>query len=84
MVAKQLASTGGVKIMSSSSKIIDGSKTKNSCVRKVVMSSSSKIIDGSKTFIRSACLYFRSSSSKIIDGSKTVITAERRRIFVIF
>ena len=39
----------GLDIRSSSSKIIDGSKTLDGIVKTEILSSSSKIIDGSKT-----------------------------------
>ena len=57
--------------MSSSSKIIDGSKTCNPSLGQTLKSSSSKIIDGSKTLSINSVHNEQSSSSKIIDGSKT-------------
>ena len=57
--------------VSSSSKIIDGSKTKTRRRLFIFGSSSSKIIDGSKTVDGSVTTKNESSSSKIIDGSKT-------------
>ena len=56
---------------SSSSKIIDGSKTNCDGAISTNLSSSSKIIDGSKTKELNGALAGLSSSSKIIDGSKT-------------
>ena len=56
---------------SSSSKIIDGSKTVASPSLLLNLSSSSKIIDGSKTVYCVYKAFVLSSSSKIIDGSKT-------------
>ena len=72
MVAKRIIGTCYNVLQSSSSKIIDGSKTKWEVDKQASMSSSSKIIDGSKTDVVWVKTGNRSSSSKIIDGSKTV------------
>ena len=73
MVAKLVHGYVANTVASSSSKIIDGSKTRASALGDEVVSSSSKIIDGSKTDCYGENLYFKSSSSKIIDGSKTYL-----------
>ena len=71
MVAKLGKLTGLKGLRSSSSKIIDGSKTEWCCWLLHRKSSSSKIIDGSKTNDLLTNDTIESSSSKIIDGSKT-------------
>ena len=71
MVAKQGIAWLCRQTKSSSSKIIDGSKTLWHSFLDVRLSSSSKIIDGSKTKGVHAYYFLKSSSSKIIDGSKT-------------
>ena len=74
MVAKLKQQTANMDLGSSSSKIIDGSKTPYGALYLNHSSSSSKIIDGSKTTTCSINCDNSSSSSKIIDGSKTVFS----------
>ena len=69
---------------SSSSKIIDGSKTTWTITSSGITSSSSKIIDGSKTYTANSQNYYKSSSSKIIDGSKTGYSMAMQTDEVIF
>ena len=74
MVAKPLRECCWGGELSSSSKIINGSKTVPPWTTIIETSSSSKIIDGSKTVPPWTTIIETSSSSKIIDGSKTAFS----------
>ena len=84
MVAKLNFLNYSFSYSSSSSKIIDGSKTFSRELLRLFLSSSSKIIDGSKTGTNKCCCGDRSSSSKIIDGSKTWASSTNGTPSVIF